>query len=425
MKILILSDNFYPYHKGGGDLVPLFLAREYLKKGNQISVICTVNEKKITGREILDGMTIFRLYSNYHPRWRAYVGVLNFGAVRKLKKILIEEKPDIIHAHNLHQNLSFCALKLIRKLNIPLILTIHDCLPFCYKKFTCCINDKDLSVYPESNYKKKTLKCLQCQKFRFFPLRNYLIRYFLKFPDKIIAVSTEQQKVLRANKVRCDDFIHNGIDPNSFNCREEQQKFFLQKFNLEGKKIILGVGRLHPAKGFEYIIKALPNIHQKEKNVVFVLISQKNSYANYLLKLVEKLKLKNNFLITGWLQREDLNPIFCASNLVVYPSVYFDSFGLVNLEAMAAKKPVIATCFGGPKEIVLDGTTGYIVNPFNTKDLSEKIIELLANPQKAKTFGERGCERLKEKFLVRYQAEHYLKLMEELIKSGAKHLSSK
>ncbi|TSC96052.1 MAG: group 1 glycosyl transferase [Parcubacteria group bacterium Athens1014_10] len=237
----------------------------------------------------------------------------------------------------------------------------------------------------------------------------------MKFPDKIFAVSEEHQKVLQANKVRCDDFIYNGINNESFNCSGERQKIFLKKFNLENKKIILGAGRLHPAKGFECAIKALPNVCKKDKNIVFVLASQKNNYADYLLKLAAQMGVKDNFLITGWLEGDDLKSAFCASLLVVYPSLCFDTFGLVNLEAMAAKKPVIATCFGGSKEVVLDGITGYVINPYNTDDFSEKILKILKDEKLAKEMGQKGYQRVKEKFTIEQSASKYLENFKILI----------
>ena len=78
------------------------------------------------------------------------------------------------------------------------------------------------------------------------------------------------------------------------------------------------------------------------------------------------------------------------------------------LEAMACKKPVIATSFGGSREMVLDGETGYIVNPFDTENMAGKIADLLRNPEKALTFGEAGYERVKNEFNLEKTTNNYL-----------------
>jgi len=75
---------------------------------------------------------------------------------------------------------------------------------------------------------------------------------------------------------------------------------------------------------------------------------------------------------------------------------------------MACKKPVVATCFGGSCEVVIDGKTGYIVNPFNTKEMADKVIDLLKNPEKARQFGEAGYERVKNEFNLEKMVNNYL-----------------
>ena len=100
----------------------------------------------------------------------------------------------------------------------------------------------------------------------------------------------------------------------------------------------------------------------------------------------------------GWLHGEELKAAYGAADVVAVPSVCFDSFGRVNIEAMACKKPVVGTCFGGVPEVVQDGVTGYIVNPFNTELMAEKIIDLLKNQEKSEKFGEAGYERAKKYF---------------------------
>ena len=75
---------------------------------------------------------------------------------------------------------------------------------------------------------------------------------------------------------------------------------------------------------------------------------------------------------------------------------------------MACKKPVIATCFGGSREAVIDGETGYIVNPFNIDKLADKIIYLLKNSEVARKFGEAGYERVKKEFSSEKMIGDYL-----------------
>ena len=74
---------------------------------------------------------------------------------------------------------------------------------------------------------------------------------------------------------------------------------------------------------------------------------------------------------------------YAAADVFVTPSICFDTFGLVNLEAMRYAKPVVASCFGGLPEVVVDGETGFIENPFDVQAFSDRLRILLDQPDGA------------------------------------------
>ncbi|MDD5110818.1 MAG: glycosyltransferase family 4 protein, partial [Patescibacteria group bacterium] len=90
----------------------------------------------------------------------------------------------------------------------------------------------------------------------------------------------------------------------------------------------------------------------------------------------------------------------------------FYSFPSVNLEAMAAGKPVVATCFGGSREAVTDGVTGFIVNPYNTATFSDRLLRLLSDPALAQRFGAAGRQRVAKDF----SASRWLDMLEQWYK---------
>jgi glycosyltransferase involved in cell wall biosynthesis len=105
------------------------------------------------------------------------------------------------------------------------------------------------------------------------------------------------------------------------------------------------------------------------------------------------------------LKGEELDSVYKTASLVVSPSLYSDPFPGVNLEAALYGKPVITTCFGGAKEFIIDGQTGYVANPFNPEELAKKIIDILKDSEKAERFGKANFERLKNDFSTEKQAE--------------------
>lgn len=93
---------------------------------------------------------------------------------------------------------------------------------------------------------------------------------------------------------------------------------------------------------------------------------------------------------------------------MVVPSVVFDSFPTVNLEALAAGRPVIATCLGGGRELVRDGQEGFIVNPLRTEALTEQLLALLSDEALAARLGAAGRRRIEQDgfSLAHFIAQH-------------------
>ncbi|MEX2033409.1 MAG: glycosyltransferase family 4 protein, partial [Candidatus Colwellbacteria bacterium] len=111
MKIVLLQDDFFPEAKGGAAVVVLNLANEFSSRGHRVMVITSTQDKQKEGADSVLGTSVYRVYSNYHPRWRAYLSLYNPRAVRPAKIILDKMGPDVVHVHNVHQHLSYYMIK--------------------------------------------------------------------------------------------------------------------------------------------------------------------------------------------------------------------------------------------------------------------------------------------------------------------------
>lgn len=420
MKILVLSDLFPPHGIGGAGEVAYRFAKQYKKQGHEVIVITTVQKRQDEGVEESEGFRIYNVYADYNERWRAYLGLYNHQTVSTVREVLIEEKPDVIHSHNIHCYLSYHCLKIAHDLGIPVVLTLHDAMSFDYGKFTQFVNPNDLSNDPDVNYRINPWITLKTYRFRYFPLRNFFTRVYLNnYVAKMVAVSNELKKALNANGINCTEVVHNGVDLGEFQVEEAKVKDFRKAHGLEGKKAVLFAGRLSYLKGGEHIVKAMKYVCEKVGNATLLVLGRKEGYAEHMKELATNLRIGNNIVLTGWISGENLKAAYGASDIVVSPSICWDSFPMVNLEAMAMKKPVVATCFGGSKEIVVDGVTGYIVNPLNVEMMAEKITELLIDEEKARRMGEAGYRRVAEKFTIQMQAPKMLGLFSEVIKASS------
>lgn len=407
--ILVLSDLFPPYNKGGSETVAYNLSHEYLRRGYRVHVITTVQDQLLSGHFLEDGLKVHRLYTRFPDRFRAYWGLYNPALLRRTAQIFRTLDPALVHAHNVHGFLSYHILVQAKGCGAFVLLTLHDAMSFDYGKCTQCIDYSDLSANPQLRYRISPWVTARTYRFRYFPLRNLIIRTYLKrYPNRVVAVSHELKKLVSANGIPCDDVIHNGIDIDRFSIPEDKRKVlvkaFKEKYKILDRKIILFVGRISTLKGLDKLKASLRIVIQQIPNACLLVVglppTNNNTYESSL----------NSVFFTGWLSGSELAVAYMASDVVATPSIYPDPFLMVNLEAMACSKAVISTVFGGPNEIIQNGVTGYLVNPLNVSSFAERIISILKSPEKAKQMGEQGRLRIVKEFSLQKQVDAYLDL---------------
>lgn len=413
MKILILADDFPPREIGGGGRVAEQVASGYLSRGHEVFVITTVRSKDDEGDYTRGGVNVRAFFSNYHERWAAYLSLYNPSLVPKIRAFINEYKPDVVHAHNIHCHISYYVLKLAKKSGAKVLLTAHDCMMFNYGKFDEYIDLDNLSVPTQFNYKINSWKQLAVYKKRYNPFRNIIIRHYVKYCDKICAVSNALEKALNANGIMNTTVAHNGINIGQWvGWFENAPELFFQK-KIKHYPVVGFVGWLNDAKGGKQLLLSFKEIKTHSPDSLLLIIGHNDSLAPSVRTLADDLGILSSIIVTGRLSGAELVSAYKSCNVIAFPSVCLDTFGMVNIEAMLTGKPVVATCFGGSPEIVKDGVTGRIVNPYDVKSMSAALIEFLDDPKKADEFGRRGRERVEKEFTIDRQIDKYLSLIQK------------
>ncbi|MEK7137939.1 MAG: glycosyltransferase family 4 protein [Patescibacteria group bacterium] len=402
MKIVFLSDDFPPISFGGAGISTYELALEMKRAGHEVFIITTCRGKSEAGEFDYRGLRIFQIMSNYSNRWRAYISLYNRSVVRQVEKILANLKPNIVYANNLHQHLSYYSLKLAKKYAQVLVWTARDVMSFNYGKLT---TKRYLKNFDSRTTWWDHLK--QARK-RWNPFRNFLIRRYLRYPDKLLAVSDSLRRALEQNGIKNVGVIQTGIDLGSYHTILAQVSEFKRNHKLENKKVIFFGGRLSEAKGGGKAVEIMSKIVKTDPNVTLVIVGRIDGYTEKLKELAGRLGVVENLIFTGWVERTEMKTAYASADIVLVPSICLDAFPRVILEAMAAGKPVVGTCYGGAPEIIEDGITGYVVNPFNIKKMAGKIIDLLKNPEKAGKFGKAGYERIRTNFNLREKVDQII-----------------
>jgi len=400
MRILILQDDFPPLNLGGAGTIAFAYARELVSRGHEVQVVTTVRSQNDTGTSEYQGLTMHKIWSSYDLRFQSHVSLWNPGVVRQVSEILTAFKPEVVHAHNVHGYLSYASLRAAKRSGARVILTCHDVMPFNYGKFVQYIDPSDLSIPHTFNYKINPWRQLRDERFRYNPLRNLLIRRTLsRYVDDVVAVSEALKDALEQNGVRNVKVIHNGIDTALWETSENEVAQFKDKYRL-GNSVVLFSGKPVVVKGGRKLIEAMASCAQDVPDIQLLVLGREGKDTELLCKYAEEKGVADKLVFSGWLSGAELRAAYHASSLVTVPSLCFDSFPTMILEAFACKKPVIATCFGGSSEIVEDGVSGYIINPFDVKALSSKLHELLSDGKKAALFGDSGFNRIKQDFTL-------------------------
>lgn len=411
MKITFLSDDFPPHSFGGAGISTYDLALGMKKAGHDVTVITTCRLPADAGELTYNGLKIFRIGSNYSGKWRWYVSLNNRRVVRQVADILKKIQPDVVHVNNVHFYLSYRSILVAKKIAKVVVWTGRDVMAFNFSKL------QTPQYLHNFDYRTTWHDHIKQAKKRWNPLRNFFIKKYLAYPDKLFAVSAALRDALAKNGIPNAEVVHTGADLSEWNVTEAAVALFKAKHKLEGKQVVLFGGRLSEAKGGKQVMEAFVEIAKEFPGALLLVVAGIDGHTEQMKKEAATLGIENRLVFTGWIGREEMKAAYGSSDIVLLPSVCFDSFPRVALEAMAMGRPVIGTCFGGASEIIQDGITGYVINPLKVNQIIEKVGDLLRNPARAKEFGVMSRKRVETDFdqkdKVEYLVSQYRTLLDK------------
>ena len=412
MHIVILSDSLPPESPGGAGRIAWQLGQGLIAAGQQVTFITSTPGP--TRFETRNGIPVHLIHSRYAQRWQAWFGLFNPQTARPLNRLLRQLKPDVVNAHNVHQHLGYHSMVLARRAGAATVFTAHDVMPFAYTKYTAFINPSRPDQWGGWDYKMPVGYNWRQMRLRYNPARNLSIRHTMQhYVDARVAVSGELKCALEANDLPLFQVIHNGIDANLFDVPQINIDVLRQRYKLDGRRVILFGGRLSREKGDQQLFSALRRIKREVPNVAVLVLARSSDYARSMI--YGNPDLAEQIVMGGWLEDAELSAAFRLADVVATPSVCFDSFPTVNLEGMAAGAPPVTTCFGGARELVVDGKTGYVVNPFDVDRLAGCLTRLLTDDALRQNMAEAGFQRLDEGFTLQHQVEAMLDVYENAL----------
>jgi glycosyltransferase involved in cell wall biosynthesis len=410
MKICIVNEFFKPHITGGAELFLQHLIDYLIEDGYEIKVITQQigNEKII---EKVGKLSIHRINSSpitighfkQIPGFTLPFNFFNLTLQKKLKEIIRD--CDCVHINNLY-HLSFAPIQSAKRLKKPIILDVHDYWPICFKKNLFYL-DKQLC---EKRYSSKCVKCLM--KVNFFSSISY------PFLSPLVIY----EFILRRKNLVFDELITHSKFMNDIIEKEFHKKTKIISCPYFGRNIVkknkivnkivnlLFVGRLEYSKGAHLIIP-IANELEKRKIEYKIDVVGRGSMLN---KLKSKSKNENlNINFHGFIDDSQKFSIMEKCHIMLIPSLWYEPFGIVALEAMAFGIPVVTSGRGGLKEIVDKNKTGIISEPL-PNSIVNKIEFLIKNKLEYEKLSENGLKRI-NKFDSKKIFEEYKKIFEDIV----------
>ncbi|HLG40178.1 MAG TPA: glycosyltransferase family 4 protein [Chitinophagaceae bacterium] len=381
MKILMVINTL---QKGGKERRMLELIKGLKKHNGQFDI------HLVSLTDIVDYPYVYDLPIKFEIIAKKTDGK-DFSLIFRLRKIIKEFKPDIIHSWD--TTVSKYLLIANAFYNRPMVHgIIYDA-------------SANKSAFNKSLYKR--------------------VKMISPFAKVIVANSHAGIKAYKT-PLRKSICIHNGIDFNRFKNLKPAEQMELELLGEpKGNKFVLAmVAQFEIRKDYDSLIEAAARLCRKDKDFVFLLIGHGTMLEEKKAKVASALLDKQIRFLGSRQDVESILQIADAGLLLTNSDDHGEGISNSIVEYMASAKPVIATKGGGTDEIVLDGENGYLVEPKNIDQLSEKIEALKQNPELAKKMGKNAYEWVNKEFNIEKMTEAFIDLYRKYSTNNIKKVAA-
>lgn len=397
MKILQIQK--FNYLLGGGSRYYFELTKLLQRHGHQISQFCVDHPDNLPSR--------FQRYfiSNVSYEKNDLVSRLKlFGrmlysveAKTKIKQLLSDLRPDIVHIHDIHHHISPSILPVIKQLSIPIVQHLGDyhLISPNYHMFhdgRICEITK-----PDRYYRAFFHRCVKSSyTASFAELTEKYLHNLLGWERNLIDCFIVPSLFMK-NKL-----IEYGVDPDKIECVPHFIDVSSYKTNYNAGAFILYFGRLSPEKGLEILLEAMSQLPD-----IPLIIAGRGPHEEALKERVRHLGMQN-VRFAGFKDGNALKRLIAGGRFTVLPSIWYEVFGLSILESFACGKPVIASRIGGIPEVITDSYNGFLVQPGSSEKLAEKIAYLWSSPSLCLRMGKNARNTTIKTF---NPSQHYRRLL--------------
>ena len=381
----MMFNHEFPPIGGGGGWVSYYLGKHYANAGHDVHLI-TSQYRDTKSMEEVDGIHIHRVPAlRKNPNVCAVHEMFTYAISSSIYglKLAKQFKPDIVQVF----------------FGIPAGGGAYLLQKFRNVPYVVFLGGRDVPRHdPDPPYYRWLYRLLKP-----------FIRAIWKNAAAVVSCSEGLRDLAHATDTNVNiDIIPDGLDPDSFEPTQREAH----------PKVVrcLSIGRLIPRKGFQFLIRALPQILDKVKHKFEIEIVGDGPYEEELTRIAKHLNVNAYIHFTGAVEYSELPQKYCNADVFILPSLA-EGMPLVVLEAMGTGLPIIASRVQGIDELVVDGVNGALFAPGDVDGLADCIIKLIDAGQTRLEMGNASIEMLKqnERYNWKNIAEEYLTLYDNIL----------
>jgi len=407
--------EYPPQLVGGLGTYAQYITHKFVELGHDVTVF-TLNTGNLKANEIMEGVEVHRPMivdaANVFPlfiaddlkQWGTNIKLFNdifiynvLSASKFINQLIAKEKYnfDIVCVHDWLSTIAGLIIK--NELKIPLVFHVHS---------TEWGRSGDQGSSVISHFEQTTSQVAD---------RIITVSYAMR--DDLVIHGWSQPKI---------SVVWNGVDPKRYDpmkCRPEDVKRIRESYGIaEDWNMLLFLGRLTWVKSVINLVRAMPSVLKEYPKTKLVILG-KGEEQRDIIEMADRLGITKNVACRfDFVPEQERILHYAAADACVFPSIY-EPFGIVSLEAMSMGKPVVVGArgtVGFREQVVPSGSdqNGVHINGQEPADIAWGIQQILADPKKAKVWGENGRKRVIELFTWRKAAEQTLRIYETTLQKG-------
>lgn len=375
MKILLVHTKYQ--HPGGEDTV-VEQELNFLREQHRVETL------------------FFQNLCGLRGAFQFLASIWNVRAAANIRNHIKQLQPDVIHVHNWHFASGPVIFRVARKMKVPVVHTLHNYRLLCPSAILLHNN----ALFTESLHQNFPWTAVHKKVYRNSKMQTFWLAYIVWFHKKL-GTWKEIDKFICLTPFAKELFLESNFG-------FEAHKFIVKpNFTLNASKIadmnrgnpFLFVGRLSEEKGIETLLDAF-----KGSNFILHIVGD-----GPLRDQVEKAQREyKNIQYLGALPHDEVYKAMQQAQALIFPSIWYETFGMTIIEAFSNKTPVIASAIGSPQTLVKNFETGFLFDPGDSQDLRSKV-ELFAalTEEEKKTMQQNAFTAYKQEYSKEKQLEYF------------------